>query len=178
MRVLRLLVSVVLAQTLMACGSDEDPRPTPVGRNEADEVFVEVAGSNIGHLRQVLALAEDQAGSAEVVDVAEELEAALGEVREQLQAWEDDWDLPQEIQGAVPELPQQEKSEDWKQLETLEGPEFDRLWVEVVSSSLAAAQSSATTVVERGQDPEVRELAEQLVQDCAGWIDELEGLAA
>ena len=178
MRTLRLALGVVLAALLVGCGSDDDPRPTPGGRNEADEIFVEVAGGNIGTLRQILGLAEEQAGSDKVIDLAEELEAALGEVREQLQAWEDDWDLPQEIYGAVPELPQQDKSEDWKELEALEGEEFDALWLEVVSSSLEAAQSSAETVIERGQDRDVRELAERLVQDCADWIAELERLGA
>jgi len=167
---------VALTLTLVACGPDEDEGPAAGGRNEADEVFVDVAGGNIGNLRQILALAEEQSGSDEVEDLAAEIEGGLGAVREQLQVWEDDWDLPQEVYGVAPELPQQDKSEDWKQLETLAGQPFDDLWVEVVSSSLAAAQSSAETVVERGEDPEVRELAEDLAQDCADWIVELEAL--
>lgn len=192
MRLLARVVTVaVLATTLGACGDDEvcsppdgdacfpDPDPSGDGgadRNEADEVFVQVAAGSIGTLRQIVALAEEQSGSAEVADLGEEIDEALGEVREQLEAWEDDWDLPEEIYGAVPELPQQEQSEDWQRLEELDGEEFDDLWVNVVAESLAAVQGSADAVVERGEDAEVRELAEDLVNDCAGWIDELEGL--
>ena len=178
MRTLGALVVAALALTLVACGSDDDTPPgggggPAGGPNQADELFVEVASGSIGTLRQILALAEERSGSAEVADLGEEIDAALGEVREQLEAWEDDWDLPEEVYGAAPGLAQQEQSEDWKRLQELEGPEFDALWVNVVAESLAAVQGSADTVVERGDDADVRELAEGLATDCDGWIDEL-----
>ncbi len=176
MRTLGALVAAALTLTLVACGSDDAPGPDGPGqgdRNNADELFVEVASGSIGTLRQILALAEERSGSAEVADLGEEIDAALGEVREQLEAWEDDWDLPEEVYGAAPGLAQQEQSEDWKRLQELEGPEFDALWVNVVAESLAAVQGSADTVVERGDDADVRELAEGVATDCDGWIDEL-----
>ena len=176
MRTLGALVGAALSLTLVACGSDDAPDPGGPGqgdRNNADELFVEVAAGTIGTLRQILALAEERSGSAAVADLGEEIDEALGEVREQLEAWEDDWDLPDEVYGAAPGLAQQEQSEDWKRLQELEGPEFDALWVNVVAESLAAVQGSADTVVERGGDADVRELAEDLATDCAGWIDEL-----
>lgn len=181
MRTLGSLVGVALALTLVACGSDDDTPPgggggPTGGRNEADEVFVQVASGSTGTLRQIVALAQEQSDSSEVVDLADEIDDVLGEVRDQLETWEDDWDLPQEVYGAAPGLAQQEQSEDWQRLETLEGEEFDELWVEVVSDSLAAVRSSAETVVERGSDPDVRTLADDLAKDCANWISELQEL--
>lgn len=177
MRTLGALVAAALALTLVACGSDDGPRPGSPGpgdRNNADELFVEVASGSAGTLRQIADLADQSAESDELEDLAEEMVDELTVVGDRLEELADEWDLPEAVSGSTGSLPAQEQSEDWKRLQELEGPEFDALWVNVVAESLAAVQGSADRVVERGQDADLRELATDLAQDCADWIDELE----
>lgn len=137
---------------------------------------MEVAAGSTGTLRQIADLADESAESDELRGLADEIVDELTVVGDRLEELADEWDLPEVVSGSAGSLPAQEQSEDGKRLQELEGAEFDALWVNVVAESLAAVQGSADRVVERGQDADLRELATDLAQDCADWIDELRSL--
>ena len=188
-RLAAVAVVAVLATTLVACGDDEVcsrpdgagcyPDPDPSGdddRNEADEQYVQLSGASIGGLRQAADLALETSDSAEVLDLASDLVAELTDVADQLATFEEEWDLPQIVYDSAAILPHQDPNPSWQRLEDLEGAEFDALWAQLVAESLESVESSASTVVARGSNTELQELAEDLVDDCADWIDEVEAL--
>ncbi len=179
----------VLATTLVGCGDDEvcsqpdgagcHPDPDPSGGddpNEADEQYVQISGDSIGGLRRAADLALETSDSVEVLDLAADLAAELTDVADQLATFEEEWDLPEIVYDSAVSLPQQDPNPSWQRLEDLDGAEFDALWAQLVAESLDSVASSAKTVVARGSNAALQELAEDLAEDCADWTDAVEAL--
>ncbi|WP_229052870.1 DUF4142 domain-containing protein [Aeromicrobium sp. Leaf350] len=181
MRALRLLVGLALSLTLVACGAEDgDPDGPPhagADRIKADEIYVGITSGTLGTLRQIAELADDSAGSVELQRLASEIVEELGDVRDELAAYAEEWELRPTMSSTVLTSSSQDRSDDWQRLEELEGAEFDVLWIDVVAGSLEAIASSAETVIDVGENVGLRELATGLLDTCEAWIDDLAELA-
>ncbi len=179
---LRLVGAVALALGLVACGTDDGGTtgggPTSAGsdRNEADEVYVQFSSDGVGSVLHISGLADDQAESDAVKQLAAEMADELQGVGEEIDGLADDWDLPEVMYGQVKALPAQEPDPEWQRLQDLEGAEFDELWVELAAEGLDAVISSAETVIDEGENVELRELASELLEDAERWAAEVDDL--
>ena len=180
----RSLLTLTFAAALIAgCGSSS--------HNDADVAF---AQQMVPHHEQAvtmsdLALEPDRGASAEVQALAEQIGSAQGSEIDQMNEWLEEWgedgdDAGHEGHGGghgdghgaghEGMLSDDELAE----LESATGSEFDTLWLTSMIAHHEGAITMAQKAVDDGQDPDVRELAEQIAQVQQDEIAQMRALSA
>ncbi len=166
------LTALTFAAALAAgCGSSS--------HNDADVAF---AQQMVPHHEQAvtmsdLALEPGRGASAEVQALAEQIGSAQGTEIEQMNGWLEEWgedaddqsghgdhmddemgdDAGQQMEGML-------SADELDELAGAVGTEFDTLWLTSMLAHHEGAVTMAEDVIADGEDPDVRELAEQIVQ--------------
>ena len=181
MRRLAILLAALPLLVAGCSGSDESqggPGPDgPDTHNDADETYVEIVRGQLGWTAQIADLAAARAGSSEVKDLAAEIADETRELREPFDELFEEWDIPEVIytlHGILP--PRMRPDPEFLELQDATGAEFDRLWVEVMGEQLQSTISSAETVVDDGENSELRGLADEVAAMYGEWHDELRQL--
>jgi uncharacterized protein (DUF305 family) len=186
-------VAAALTLTLAGCASSESSAD-PSGFNDAD---VDFATDMIQHHAQALVMVDLSMGrdlDPEMVELTEEIRAAQAPEIEQMADWLEDWDQP------VPEtsrdhanahaeehggddgaemdadMPGMMTAEEMDALENASGEEFRTMWLEMMIEHHQGAVEMAETVVEDGQNAEVRALAEDIVRTQSDEISTMQEL--
>jgi uncharacterized protein (DUF305 family) len=154
--------------------------------NDADVAF---ATDMIPHHQQAVQMAElaaDQAGSEEVRQLAEEIEAAQGPEIETMTGWLDDWgqEAPSGSMGhgdmghgdASGGMPGMMTADEMNMLEDAEGAEFDRMFLEMMVRHHEGAIDMARTEQANGDNPEAIALAQQIETDQEAEIAKMKTL--
>jgi uncharacterized protein (DUF305 family) len=158
------LALVVLA--VAGCGD-------PADHNDADADF---ATQMIPHHAQALEMAEmvpSEGTSAELVELAAAIEAAQQPEIDQLTDMLTDWGepVPQPDasdhaamgHGTTDAMPGMMTAEDMAALETAVGPEFERMWLEMMIEHHEGAVDMADVELADGSDDEAMDLAQEII---------------
>ena len=186
---LPLLLAAVL--TLAACGSEEtsdaggESSTTTAPFNDAD---VEFARDMIPHHEQAVQmaqLADGRAESAEVKQLAEDIEAAQAPEIEQMSAWLESWgeDVPSDSMdhgdmghGSPSEMPGMMDADEMNRLERTRGADWDRRFLTGMIEHHEGAIEMARVEQAEGENPDALDLAEKVEKDQQAEISEMERL--
>ncbi|QGG94145.1 DUF305 domain-containing protein [Actinomarinicola tropica] len=198
-----LLILVAAAFFLAACGADssDDPAMAPPaaeqdgadgsGAAEPNQADVEFTKAMIVHHEQAIemaALAEDRAEAEEVRSLATRIGEAQQPEIDRMQEWLEAWG--EDAAGASGDMDHGDmdmgggdsmgmmSEEDMGQLEAASGPEFDRMFLEMMIQHHRGAISMAREVQIDGSHPDVLALAEDVVADQEAEVEEMEQLLA
>ena len=159
--------------------------------NNADVTFVQ---GMIPHHRGALTMAQMADGRAEaprVVDLASRIEAAQEPEIETMTGWLEEWGepVPEESGSSMDGMDHGSmdaggmdmegmSAEDMAALEGASGPEFDRMWLEMMIVHHRGAVEMAQTEIAEGSNPNAVALAEEIASSQAAEIEEMETLLA
>lgn len=158
--------------------------PSDAAFNAADVTF---ATDMIAHHQQALDMAEiatTRASSPEVKDLAARIAAAQDPEIDLMSGWLRDWDQP--VPSTAPGaghgehagMPGMMTDQEMTDLMTASGPDFDRMFLQMMIRHHGGAVEMARTASQQGQHPDVRELAEKVATDQTAEIDEMRELLA
>jgi uncharacterized protein (DUF305 family) len=190
-----LALTAVLA--LAACGGDDGtatpdttagPADTAVletGSDEFSEADVFFAQHMIPHHEQAVEMAEialDPAVGAndDVRALATEIEGAQDAEIELMAGWLTSWGQPVEMDmtddHSMESMQGMMTLEEMDELATASGPDFDTLWLEMMIEHHRGAISMADDVLAEGTNPDVADLAREIIAAQQGEIDTMETL--
>lgn len=187
------LATVVL---LAGCGESADPVSTgtdPTGPSQTSGTFndadVAFAQGMIPHHRQAIQMADmatDAAQSAEVRDLAADIEAAQAPEIEAMVGWLESWgeDVPEDMSGmegmdhggSATEMPGMMSTEEMAALEAAAGAEFDRLFLTMMIAHHEGAIEQARTEQADGANQHALELADAIIAAQQAEITEMQEL--
>jgi uncharacterized protein (DUF305 family) len=163
----------------------------PAAFNNADVTFVQ---GMIPHHRGALEMAQMADGRAEdprVVDLANRIEAAQEPEIETMTGWLEEWgeSVPEESDSSMGGMDHGStdmgdmdmegmSAEDMAALEAASGPEFDRMWLEMMIVHHRGAVEMAQTEIAEGSNADAVALAEEIASSQAAEIEEMETLLA
>jgi len=175
-------ITVTASLGLAACASSEQSgHDTSHGAstepdatvNDADIMFAQMM---IPHHEQAVEMAElapDRAEDSEVLQLAEEIKAAQDPEIELMTTWLTEWDQPVEPGGHDMPMAGMASAEQLSDLEAADGVDFDRMFVELMIAHHEGAIVMAEEVLADGVNPDVRKLAEEIIEVQAAEIKTL-----
>lgn len=193
-RILTSALGVALAAAVAAGCSDTPPSPSssaaapapsassgPVTpeHNGADVTFVQ---GMIPHHRQAIAMSEQagpRAASPQVQDLAGRIARAQGPEIEQmnsmLAAWGAPAPPPMGGMGAMP-MAGMMSDQQMSQLAAARGPAFDRMFLQMMIAHHRGAVTMAQTELGQGQNPQAKQLAQEIITAQQAEIAEMSQL--
>ena len=170
-----------------ACSADDDSTvssatsETTSDEDEHNAADVDFATMMIPHHEQAIEMAQLATGrgeSEEVLDLAEQIEAAQAPEIEQLNEWLESWGedgpdhgMDHDSGGSGGMM----SDEDMEMLEAASGPEFDRMFLEMMIEHHEGAIEMARTEIAEGAFPDAIAMAEDIV---ASQQEEVEAMNA
>ncbi|MEI6402259.1 MAG: DUF305 domain-containing protein [Actinomycetota bacterium] len=190
MRLRTIVVSVVSGVVLLAaCGSDHGGHSAASVEVSPDAAFnaadVMFAQGMIPHHQQAIEMADmalDPAVGAgpAVLDLATRIKAGQDPEIAQMTTWLADWDQPTAMDlsdgHTMDGMDGMLSADEMKDLAALRGAEFDTAWMEGMIRHHEGAITMAEDVAAKGEQPEVKALAEQIVAAQRAEIDEMRAL--
>jgi len=172
-----------------SAGSESSDESAEFG--DADVTFVQ---GMIPHHRGALVMAQMADGRAEdprVTELANRIEAAQEPEIETMTGWLEEWGepLPEESDDSMGSMDHGSmdmggmdmegmSAEDMAALEAALGPEFDRVWLEMMVIHHRGAVEMAQTEIAEGSNADAVALAEEIADSQAAEIEEMETLLA
>lgn len=174
--------ALITVMGLAACSTTAEPSEES-GANMADVMFVQMMiPHHEGAIEMSDVLLAKSGVDPEVIALAEQIKAAQGPEIEQMKAWLDDWGVPQMNDGmdgmdhggmgGTDGM----SEEDMQALEDATGPEAGDLFLEQMIVHHAGAIDMAEEVLDDGQHPAVRELAENIIASQAAEIEQMRSM--
>jgi uncharacterized protein (DUF305 family) len=187
------VLTVLVAATLAACGSDDTTSSdattatsaaaaTEVALNEAD---VEFAQGMIAHHEQAIEMAEialDPAvgASAEVVDLATRIQAAQDPEVALMTGWLDAAGESVTMDTSdghdMSSMPGMMTADQMDEMAAMTGAEFDQMWLTMMIAHHEGAVSQSETVKADGSNADVLLLADQIIAAQQAEINEMKAL--
>jgi uncharacterized protein (DUF305 family) len=184
-------ITLALATTLAACGSDESSvsdTTTATGSTasaEMNEADVEFAQGMIAHHEQAIEMAEialdpSRGASPEVVDLATRIQGAQDPEVQLMTAWLTAAGEPVAMDTSeghdMSSMPGMMTAEQMDEMASLTGAAFDTVWLEMMIAHHEGAVSQSETVKREGSNPDVLALADAIIAAQQGEIDEMKAL--
>ncbi len=179
------VLAAVAALLLAGCGSQSD---TDAGHDGADVTF---AQQMVPHHQQAvemadLALDPSRGASAEVSDLATRIRAAQKPEIEELTGFLESWgeDVPSgdhsghggHDMASMKDMAGMMTDEQMARLADSAGPDFDRLWLQMMIEHHEGAVEMAETEIADGQDAQAKALARAIVDAQKAEITEMNRL--
>lgn len=178
--------------TLTACGgeSDEAKSSTP-SKSEFNDADVSFAQQMIPHHEQAVEmaqLAEGRASSADVLELAGNIEAAQGPEIDTLKGWLGSWgedvpssdmagmdhgDMSNDSGGAMAGMMDEDEMND---LKAASGAAWDRMFLEMMIRHHEGAIEMAQAEVDDGQNPDATAMAAKIISDQQTEITQMQRL--
>jgi len=179
--------AVVAALTAAGCGSDTDSNDSTGSSggqfNDADVAF---AQSMIPHHEQAMemaTMAQEQASSTEVKQLADKIEAAQGPEIDTMTGWLEDWDQGVSSDDSMgrmdhsgSDMSGMMSDADMKSLGTATGAEFDQMFLTMMIEHHTGAIEMAKTEQQDGENPDAIALAEKIEADQTAELAQMEDL--
>ncbi len=148
--------------------------------NEADVAFVQQMIPHHEGAIEMAELTEGRTDNPRILDLARRIDQAQGpeieQMRSRLHAWGVDetsgMDHGDMGHGEMPGM----GAEDMRKLEQATGAEFDRLFLELMIEHHQGAVDMSETVLDEGRDPEVKDLAQRIIDAQEAEITEMRSL--
>ena len=175
--------------TLTACGEDSGGDATSTTSdstfNDADVTF---AQQMIPHHEQAIEMAEmaqGRASSGDVLELAENIEAAQGPEIDTLQGWLETWgeevpsgamdhgDMGHDSDGAMPGMMDEDEMND---LMAASDADWDRMFLVMMIEHHEGAIDMAQAEVDQGENPDAVAMAEKIISDQQAEITQMQDL--
>lgn len=177
--------------TLTACGEDADDATT--GSTSSNSAFndadVTFAQQMIPHHEQAVEMAElaqDRADSSEVLELAENIEAAQGPEIDTLQGWLEEWGEEEAPSGGMDhgdmghgsdsEMPGMMDEAEMNDLMGASGADWDRMFLEMMIEHHEGAVEMAQVEADEGENPDAVALAKKIISDQEAEIAQMQQL--
>lgn len=149
--------------------------------SDADVMFAQQMIVHHQGAVEMAQLAEERAENAQVLDLANRIEAAQGPEIEIMTGWLEDWGKPTTAEelgdaGGMDHGGMEMSWEDMAALEAASGAEFDRMFLEMMTEHHRGAVDMAEIEVANGQNAEAVALARAIIDSQTGEIEEMQGL--
>jgi uncharacterized protein (DUF305 family) len=180
----RILLALAAAFVLAACnqgGQDEDQgtAPTNAAPNDADVTFTQ---NMIPHHQQAIDMArlvDSHTDRPELRKLADTIESSQSKEITQMQGWLRTWGKPATPSGGhgghgETQMPGMMSETDMRRLMESTGTEFDLAFVEMMAVHHQGAIDMANTELKEGSLPEVKRLAQQIIDTQQDEIDQLQ----
>jgi uncharacterized protein (DUF305 family) len=189
-----------LAVTLTACGNDEPSggTSTQVSETEHNDADVAFATDMIQHHAQALSMVDltvNRTLDPEVQRLAEDIREAQGPEIETMSDWLQDWDeeIPEtmrdhsnaghdmegmgdSMEGMESDMPGMMSGEDFEELESASGADFQAMWLEMMIEHHEGAVEMAQQQQEEGQYEPAVDLAGDVIDTQTAEIEDMEAL--
>ncbi|WP_430331658.1 DUF305 domain-containing protein [Rhodococcus sp. ACT016] len=172
--------------------------------NEADVAYVQMMIPHHEQAIEMAQLVPSRSSNPDVVALAAQIEKAQAPEIEQMEGWLKAWGVPEPSETTAggmdhgqmdhgspmtsmpmgtPGMPGMEGSghgmmtaEQMQALENATGPEFDRMWIEMMIEHHQGAVASSEQILNTGESDQVRQLAQQIVSSQQAEIAQMEAL--
>lgn len=185
--------ALALALTLTGCatsnqsGSETSPSAAPESTaNAADEMFVTMM---IPHHEQAVEMADIVLGKegvdAQVAELAQKVKDAQGPEIDRMLGWLDDWGVKYDPNGggmarmdhgSMDGMGGMMSDADMTMLKGADGPTASRMFLEQMIQHHQGAVKMAETALEGAKNPDVRQLAQQVIDDQTAEIATMQDL--
>ena len=200
----RLLTATAIASFALAgCASGTEPAPAGSGtsgssssaaaQGESNDADVAFAQGMIVHHRQAVEMAELAAGrtdNPQVLDLAARIGAAQEPEIATLTGWLQEWGAEMPAEGGTGGMSGMDHSgmggmegmggmmtpEQMTALDQASGPDFDRMFLEMMVEHHRGAVEMAQTELDEGAAPDAQALAQQIIDTQQAEITEMESL--
>lgn len=170
MRRLLLPLTLAVALLLSACSGSDEPA-------EADVAFAQQMIPHHEQAVEMSAMVDGAQASPEVEDLAARIAGAQGPEIETMTGWLEEWDVdPDGSMGSMGSMEGMMSDDQMAQLDRSSGADFDRRWLTMMIAHHRGAVAMAETVLDEGEDPEVRELAQEIIDGQRAEITEMEAM--
>jgi uncharacterized protein (DUF305 family) len=183
-------VAVMLSLALAGCSSgdnEEDSSPGAASAADVNDADVMFATMMIPHHEQAIEMSDIVLGKQDidpaVSDLAEQIKQAQGPEITQLQGWLQDWGVdPDDASGMDHSehggMDGMMSESDMAALESADGAEASRLFLEQMIEHHEGAIDMAQTQVDDGESTDAIALAQDIVDTQAAEIDQMRNLLA
>jgi uncharacterized protein (DUF305 family) len=153
-------------------GDGEHSQDTPTGE-AADVMFLQMMYPHHAQATEMAALAEGRTDNQAVLDLAAQIEQAQGpEMEEMAQLLESlgepapsaDMSAMEGMDHGSGSMSGMMGEEDMATLEAASGREFDQMWLSMMIEHHTGAVEMARTELENGADPQVKQLATEIIE--------------
>ncbi len=190
----RLVPGVALVALVVAgCGDDDSgdtsatsapglsPTSTsattaPVGTfNDADVTFLQMMYPHHQQAIQMADLVPSRSQDQQVIDLAADIKAAQAPEMAQMQSMLTEFgkSVPSGGDAMGHNMPGMMSPEQMSSLEGMSGPEFDRMWLEMMIDHHEGAVQMAQTEIASGANPQAKQMAETIVSTQQREIDQM-----
>lgn len=178
--------AVVAALTVAGCGNDTDSNDsTGSGGAQFNDADVTFAQQMIPHHEQAVemaTMAQEQASSTEVKQLAAKIEAAQGPEIDTMTGWLEDWgqEAPSDSMGGMDDsgsdMSGMMSDAEMESMGAATGAEFDQMFLTMMIEHHTGAIEMAKTEQQDGENPDAIALAEKIEADQTAEIAEMEDL--
>lgn len=190
----RLVPGVALVALVVAgCGDDDSgdtsatsapglsPTSTsattaPVGTfNDADVTFLQMMYPHHQQAVEMADLVPSRSQDQQVIDLAADIKAAQAPEMAQMQSMLTEFgkSVPSGGDAMGHNMPGMMSPEQMSSLEGMSGPEFDRMWLEMMIDHHEGAVQMAQTEIASGANPQAKQMAETIVSTQQREIDQM-----
>jgi uncharacterized protein (DUF305 family) len=151
------------------------------GHNADDVAF---AQQMIPHHSQALDMAKlvpSRSTNPKVIDLASRIEKAQDPEIQQMRGWLTGWGAtPGTTQESMPgmdhDMPGMMSDADMQKLDQAKGPEFDKMWLDMMIKHHQGAVEMAKTELGKGSNADAKALAQKIIDAQQAEITEMQGL--
>lgn len=178
--------AVVAALTVAGCGNDTKSNgSTDSSSGQFNDADVTFAQQMIPHHEQAVemaTMAQEQASSPEVKQLADKIAAAQGPEIDTMTRWLEDWGQevsPDSMSGmdhSGSDMSGMMSDDDMESLGAATGAEFDQMFLEMMIEHHTGAIEMAQTEQQDGENPDAIALAEKIEADQTAEIAQMQDL--
>lgn len=192
---LALLVGVLsLAPILAACGNNDDSMsmgeassaPSQDSR-AADVAFAQLMIQHHQQAVEMASIAQDNAESAQVIELAQEIRSAQAPEIEQMEAWLNEWNASEDMDDMSGSMDHDMggmsgsgmmTAEQMAMLAEASGRRFDTMWLRMMIAHHEGAVTMAEEILTVTTDPAVETLANSILTSQSAEIEYMQSLLA
>ena len=176
----------VAALTVAGCGNDTDSNDSTGSGgaqfNDADVTFAEQMIPHHEQAVEMATMAQEQASSTEVKQLAAKIEAAQGPEIDTMTGWLEDWgqEAPSDSMGGMDDsgsdMSGMMSDAEMESMGAATGAEFDQMFLTMMIEHHTGAIEMAKTEQQAGENPDAIALAEKIEADQTAEIAQMEDL--
>ncbi|MFC9966505.1 MULTISPECIES: DUF305 domain-containing protein [Nocardia] len=145
--------------------------------NDADVTFLQMMYPHHEQAVQMAQLVPSRSQDQQVIDLAAGIEAAQQPEMTQIQSLLASFGKPDPASGAMNhDMPGMMSPEQMSSLEAMSGPEFDKMWLQMMIDHHRGAVEMSQTEISSGTNPQAKQLAETIVAAQQQEITQMETL--
>jgi uncharacterized protein (DUF305 family) len=186
------LATIATAGVLAACGSSEEavpPTPMPMMSSAspsastntlaADIMFAQMMIPHHSQAVEMADMALSQASSNDIKDLADQIKGEQAPEIAVMRGWLANWGSTEDPNSATHSMSYGMMSaDDMSALSATTGPDFDRLWLQMMAAHHKGAIKMAQEVLATTTNPEVKTLAQAIIDAQTKEIASIEVLQA